>query len=159
VTLLHTKWPAARADNSDVVWDNASLQTRQFARRTLALPAEVEVHPDHAEQLRLSFPDQHGQVTVIDVSEGGLGLNCPIFLPRQARLLVHVRTWESGQDNAGRKIILRTIVRRCIMLDVKPTFQIGLQYLEAGAPEIVELVALGEKMKNTPIEPNADRHS
>lgn len=128
-----------------MVWDSGSLQTRQFARRNLALPARIEVHPDHAEQLRLSFPDEGGRPTVVDVSEGGLGLQSQIYLPRNARLMVHVKKGNDAGDSDS--FLVRGIVRRCGMMDVRPTFHVGVQYLESQTPEIRELVALAEQIK------------
>lgn len=131
-----------------MIWDSGALQTRQFARRQLALPARVEVHPDQADQLRLSFDDEHGRPTVVDVSEGGLGLQSAVFLPRNARLLVHVQPPEAAGAGIPDTLAVRLVVRRCLMVDVKPTYHIGLQYLEPGVPEIQELVRIGEAARS-----------
>ncbi len=127
-----------------MVWDAGSLQTRLYARRQLALPARVEVHPDHAEQLRFSFPDHQSKVSVIDVSEGGLGLLMSTFLPRQARLEIHIHLPAHGDAPPPAPKVLRGIVRRCAMMDVKPTYKIGIQYLDPDLGEIRDLVKLAE---------------
>ncbi len=123
-----------------MVWDAGSLQTRQFARRNLMLAARLEVHADHAEQIRLSFPEEGGRPTIVDVSEGGMGLCSSIYLPRMARLTVHIPATPELEEIGGDGVSLRTIVRRCGMTDVKPTYHIGLQFADPGLPEIVELV-------------------
>ncbi|MEE8171078.1 MAG: PilZ domain-containing protein [Phycisphaerae bacterium] len=120
-----------------MIWDRGSLHTRQFQRRSLELPARLEVHPDHAQQIRFSFPEQQCRVSVIDVSEGGLGLRTSVFLPRSARLLIHVRV---DGDASGREVVVRAVVRRCIMIDVSPNYQIGLQYLDNDHTDIRELL-------------------
>lgn len=123
-----------------MVWDANTLQTRQFIRRALALPARIEVDADHADQLRLGFADQNSRATVTDVSEGGLGLECSIFLPRPARLLVHVELESPGGKF---EVVVRAAVRRCILADIKPTYHIGLQYLDSDTREIRELLTRG----------------
>lgn len=123
-----------------MIWDSGSLQTRQFARREISLPARLTVHPDHAEQLRLAFADQHGRVRLVDVSEGGLGITSSLLLPRAARLLVHVEVGRAGAGAPPQEIVLRGIVRRCVMTNVKPTYQIGMQYLDTEPAEIRALL-------------------
>lgn len=128
-----------------MVWDAGSLQTRLHARRELALPARIEIHADHAEQLRFSFPEHQGRATVIDVSEGGLGLHSATYLPKQARLEIHIDLPNVGDGPAPAPKLLRGVVRRCVMRDVKPTYQIGLQYLDPDPAEIADLIRISEK--------------
>ncbi|MFO0972973.1 MAG: PilZ domain-containing protein [Phycisphaerae bacterium] len=110
-----------------MVWDSPNLQTRQFERRSAELPARIEILAEHADQIRLAFADALARITVTDLSEGGIGLSSGLFLPKNARVLVRVRMGETPTD---KELTVQAIVRRCIMMDVRPTYHIGLQFLE-----------------------------
>lgn len=121
--------------------DRGSMQARQFVRREASYNARFEVHPDHADQFRLSFPDAQRGLTVVDVSEGGLGLNSSVFIPRNIRLLLHVSGMEDEQGRRRPDAVIPAVVRRCTMLDHKPTYGVGLQYLDPTGIDELALVS------------------
>lgn len=134
-----------------MVWDAGSLQTRLYTRRQLALPARVMIHADHAEQLRFSFPEHQTRVSVIDVSEGGLGFVTSTLMPRNARLEIHVHVPAKGDAPPPAPKILRGVIRRCVMTDVKPTYKIGVQYLDPDLAEIRDLIKLADADQAEPV--------
>jgi hypothetical protein len=119
--------------------DAISAQARQFKRHAARMAGRVEPHPEHADQFRLSFPDAFSELAIIDVSEGGFGFVANVMFPKNLRLLVRI---EAVDQTKGRSFLVRGVIRRCIMLDHKPTFQIGVQFLNPTAPDESELIHL-----------------
>lgn len=122
-----------------MVWDSKNLQTRQFERHATRLWARIEIASEHVEQLRFSFADVQDGITVIDISDGGIGLQTGVYLPKNARVVVRIR--ESEAD-AGTDVSVLGIVRRCLMVDVKPTYQVGLQFLDAAGVDRSQLAGM-----------------
>ncbi len=122
-----------------MVWDSTHLQTRQFVRRAAEISARLEFHSDQSEQIRFAFADSQSRIIVTDVSEGGVGLRTEVFLPRNARLTVRVRN-EEAPDAA--ELVIQAVVRRCQMIDLKPAYHIGLQFLETPAADRHALLKL-----------------
>lgn len=120
-----------------MVWDATHLQTRQYVRRAAEISARLDFHSDQAEQLRFAFADSQNRIVVTDVSEGGIGLRTEVFLPRNARLTVRVRS-----DAAGNELVIQAVVRRCQMIDLKPAYHIGLQFLDTSAADRQALLKL-----------------
>lgn len=110
---------------------------RQFVRKATRRAARIEVHPEHADQFRLSFPDAQSEVFITDISKGGIGISASIFFPRNLRLTVHVPQSDGGPD-----LVLRVVARRCGLADHKPTYNVGLQFIDATGPGEQALVAL-----------------
>jgi len=134
--------------------ESISAQARQYKRHETAYKARIEPHPDCADQFRLSYPDSQSGLEVIDVSAGGLGLRSAILIPKNIRLTLHVAGMSNGQNETGTPLKIRAIARRVRMIDYKPTYQIGLQFLDpAGADEkrLVESVTNGKKHEPRPI--------
>lgn len=120
-----------------MVWDATHLQTRQYVRRAAEISARLEIHSDQANQIRFAFSDSQSRIVVTDVSEGGVGLRTEVFLPRNARLTVRVR------NEADRtELTFQAVVRRCQMIDLKPAYHIGLQFLETPAADRQALLKL-----------------
>lgn len=132
-----------------MVWDSTNVQTRQFERRETQLPARIEIHPEHAAQIRFGFGDVYNRFTIVDVSEGGMGLRAGVLLPKNTRMVVRT-TLPGGGDFS-----ILAVVRRCIMTDVKPTYLIGLQFLDVEALDPKRLAELTRSMQ-TPAAANAD---
>ncbi|MFQ5424445.1 MAG: PilZ domain-containing protein [Phycisphaerae bacterium] len=126
--------------------DNAEASARQFVRHETHHPARLEVHPDHASQFRLNYSDAETDLAVIDVSKGGLGVNAGFYVPRNLRLTLHVDMRGKLEEGAGQVLRIRAITRRCKILDHKPTYFIGLQYLHPDDPDeqqLIRAVAVG----------------
>lgn len=121
--------------------DAISAAARLFVRHETRYEAGVEVHPDHVEQFRLSFPDTQSDMAVIDVSKGGLGLRSPIFMPKNLRVILTIADFNAVEGKHGMTLKIRAVIRRCIMLDHKPTYQLGLQFVDPAGRDEQLLVA------------------
>ena len=116
--------------------ESISAQARQFERHQTAYEARIEPHPDHAEQFRLSFPDSQTGLSIVDVSAGGVGLLSGIFIPKNMRLTLHISGADPDRSEVVETLKLRAIVRRLTMIDHKPTYKVGLQFIDpSGADE------------------------
>ena len=104
---------------------------RQHERHTTLYKARFEVHPDHAAQLRLILPDSQSGFAVIDVSGGGLGLYGGIYMPKNLKVILHISGADAAPGAADADLTIRAIVRRCVMVDHKPNYQIGIQFIDA----------------------------
>ncbi|HWL93003.1 MAG TPA: PilZ domain-containing protein [Phycisphaerae bacterium] len=113
---------------------------RQHKRHETAFQSRVEPHPDHAAQFRLSFPDALSGLDVIDVSAGGVGIRCGIFIPKNLRLTLHISDVTTADGIPQQHLAVRVVVRRCAMIDHKPTYQIGMQFLDATGPDEQTLI-------------------
>ncbi len=127
--------------------ESISAQARQFERHTTAYKARIEPHPDCADQFRLSYPDVQSGLDVIDVSAGGLGLLSPIFIPKNIRLTLHVSNVDGAQDTTLSPLKIRTVVRRLQMTDHKPTYQIGLQFIDSNGADEQRLIQSADTAK------------
>jgi hypothetical protein len=116
-------------------------QTRQFRRHETSFRAYLEPVREHGEKFRLAIPDAQTGLAVVDVSEGGLGLRSNLFLPRNLRVALQV--WLDPQDHESPAPPLRihAVVRRCTLVDYKPTYQIGMQFIDAGGIDEQRLIA------------------
>ncbi|HUN82589.1 MAG TPA: PilZ domain-containing protein [Phycisphaerae bacterium] len=121
--------------------DAISARARQFKRHAARWSARIEAHGDHAEQFRLSFADQFNDLAVVDVSEGGFGLVTSFLVPKNLKLIVHVDAAVDG----GRTFLIRGIIRRCMLLDHRPCYQVGVQFIDASGADERELVKLAKK--------------
>ncbi|MBX3395245.1 MAG: PilZ domain-containing protein [Phycisphaerae bacterium] len=132
---------------------------RQHERHHTSFRARVEPHGDHAAQIRLSFPDAFCGLEVIDVSSGGLGLKSSVFIPRNLRINLHISDVSAGDDVATQVLNIRAVVRRCLLVDHKPTYQVGLQFLNPKGNDEQALVKAASsnlsRVKST--EPEASR--
>jgi c-di-GMP-binding flagellar brake protein YcgR len=115
-----------------------AIHARQHERHEISLEARIEPHDTHAEQYRLAVPDAQSGLSVTDVSAGGLGLSSGIFVPKRMKVIIHVA---AGKDGVANEVIrVRAIVRRCDMVDHKPTYLIGLQFIDASGKDEQHLV-------------------
>ena len=77
---------------------------------------------------------------MVDVSAGGLGLRSPIFIPKNIRLTLHISGVSGAQEAALSLLKIRAVVRRLRMTDHKPTYQVGLQFIDAGGADEQRLI-------------------
>lgn len=124
--------------------DAISAAARQFKRHSARWSARLEAHSDHAEQFRLSFPDSFNDLAVIDVSEGGFGLITGVLIPKNLKLTVHVDATTEG----GRVFHIRGVTRRCVMIDHQPSYQVGVQFIDAAGTDERDLVKLAKAAKS-----------
>lgn len=117
-------------------YDATTAHSRQFERH--AARYEVRLAPllDHADQFRLAVPEAQAGLAVSDVSSGGLGLRSEFFLPKNLRVGLHVKGLDGNPIGARSELSIRAIVRSCTMVDYRPTYQVGLQFIDpAGRDE------------------------
>ncbi len=123
---------------------------RQFKRHATRFEARIEPMPEHSDQLRLSYPDALSGLAVIDVSEGGLGVQCGIYLPKNLRMKVHVHSVEEAGEQLMANLTVLAVVRRCVLEDHKPTYQVGMQFIDPnGADERRLIRAVVDDTKQT----------
>lgn len=120
--------------------ESISAQARQFKRHDTAYKARIEPHPECADQFRLSYLDVQSGLDVIDVSAGGMGLRSPIFIPKNIRLTLHISGVGDTQDTTLSSLKIRVVVRRLQMTDHKPTYQIGLQFVDSSGGDEQRLI-------------------
>lgn len=117
-----------------------SAHARQFERHETAYEASIEPHADHMSQFRLSLPDAQAGIAVIDVSAGGVGLRSGVYVPKNMRLILHVMGVGADEGSTGETVKIRTIARRCVMVDYKPTYEVGLQFVDPSGQDETRLV-------------------
>lgn len=110
----------------------ADLTLRRHARNDFDLPGEFEIAPEMGPQVRFTHevegasPDRV-PVRIIDLSRGGAGWECPVFLPRECEGTLRVR----GSKDAGAETLFeqRVQVRRVRMTEGRTDYQIGGVFL------------------------------
>lgn len=121
--------------------DGSIAHARQFKRHETRFEARIDPHADHADQFRLGFAGSASGLAVVDVSKGGLGLRSGVYLARNLRVTLHVSSADSPSP-ANRVLVIRAIVRRCAMIDHKPTYQVGLQFVDPAGRDEQTLMGL-----------------
>lgn len=116
--------------------------SRLFVRHGTHFAAAVEVHPDHADQVRMSFGDALSDFEVVDVSRGGIGLRSSVFFPKNLRVILTVTGSSASGAPLGRSLVIRAVVRRCTLQDHKPHYFVGLQFVDAAGRDEQQLVRL-----------------
>jgi hypothetical protein len=118
------------------------LVVRQHERYVCRLPAQVRVAAEIADCLVLAdtVGDGAGAVdaTIVDCSRGGLGLECGLFFPRGARLLI--RPLSAGPDAPDADVVVR--VMRVTMTDRRPTYYVGVAFAGTGVAQTAAAGAL-----------------
>jgi hypothetical protein len=122
--------------------DTISAQARQFRRHAAQYKARIETHQDHAGQFRLSLPDVQNDLAVMDVSRGGLGLSTGFFVPKNLRLTLRVWGVAAEGEYKTEELTVAVVVRRCAMADHKPTYHVGVQFLNASGTDELKLVEM-----------------
>lgn len=107
------------------------LRFRSASRHDVALDAKLTLRAPDTERIRYSrsaiSPDGSWPATVVDVSGGGLGLICELYVPVWARVLVQI-----GWPGRPGEALFETacLSRRVQMIDRRPAYLVGLQYDE-----------------------------
>lgn len=103
---------------------------RQFQRHATQFRARIEPHPDQAEQFRLSYSGFSDDLAVVDISAGGLALHSCFFVPRNLRMAVTILDLKTADGGQLGDIAVCAVVRRCVLVDYKPTYQVGMQFID-----------------------------
>lgn len=106
----------------------SGLTVRQHERAGIQVPVEFIVCNEHGVQVRFSpqsgTPDHHVVAGVaVDISSGGLGMECRNFVPRMTEGVVRI-------TSAGEIVFeQRAKVRRVYLVGREPKYQIGMAFL------------------------------
>lgn len=117
------------------------LVVRRHSRLACNLDGSLRVGEAHSAQIAFSrtvvLGDGSVPVTIVDCSEGGLGIHTGVYLPKGTDLLVSFAI--PGQ--AEHQLHLR--IRRSDMVARTPTYYLGTSFLEqsAEAGTVAELLA------------------
>jgi hypothetical protein len=134
------------------VTQQTGLTVRQFEREHVRLPIELVIAEQHVGQVRFSQSSSAAGRNMIrglavDISPGGMGLQCAQFLPRMCEGVVRVFEPAAGGDSAANDPAPTTVllehrvkVRRVFLLDREPTYAIGLAFVDL-KPGIEKTVA------------------
>ncbi len=115
----------------------SGLTVRQHERAGIQVPMEFHLCNEHAAQVRLSAqsgaPDHHVLAAVaVDISPGGMGMECRHFLPRMCEGTIRV-------TSGGRTVLEQLAkVRRVYLTGREPKYQIGLSFIDP--PEDIERI-------------------
>lgn len=105
------------------------LRFRSASRHDVALDATLTLRAPDNEQVRFSRSavalDGSWHATVVDVSEGGLGAICELYVPTWARVHVHI-PWPGQPERP--LFDMDCMARRIQMIDRRPAYLIGLQF-------------------------------
>jgi hypothetical protein len=110
--------------------DPISAGARQFQRHATQFRARIEPHPDQAEQFRLCYSVFSDDLAVVDVSAGGIALHSCFFVPRNLRMAVTILDLKTADGRQLGDVTVRAVVRRCLLVDYKPTYQVGMQFID-----------------------------
>ncbi len=117
------------------------LSVRQYKRETVRLPVRFVVAEAHQDQVRFttssSALDQRSMFGVAtDLSHGGLGLECHLFLPRMSEGTVYIYnpTRHSGDAEQlltqEHVIEARVKVRRVVLASHEPLYSVGMSFVD-----------------------------
>lgn len=120
---------------------NIGLSVRQHERESIRLPVEFIVCDEHREQVRFSSSSSAGHSHVIqgmvsDISRGGLGFDCQLYLPRmcegKVRIFDEVTTVSQIEPVPPPQPILeaRVKIKRVLLQGHDLTYQIGMAFLD-----------------------------
>ncbi|MBX3356885.1 MAG: PilZ domain-containing protein [Phycisphaeraceae bacterium] len=134
---------------------NEHLVVRQHDRHECQVAVEVAVSSEHARKVVLSRTVGDGagtiQVTMVDISSGGLGLSSNVFLPKGCHLDVRlIRADDQAGGSKSARTIFETRVRiqRTAMVDKSPTYYIGTAFISDDPVEESQRRALMEQIRN-----------
>lgn len=101
------------------------LVVRQHERCACRVPAALRIADEYARRVEFSRSVGDGSgllpVTIVDVSNGGTGLEASVFVPRGAGVMISVRIGASGE-----LIVLPCRVQRVTMISREPRYYLGL---------------------------------
>lgn len=123
-----------------------TLQIRQHSRRQCRVEARARVEEAARDRVTpsrsMTDAERWFPVQVVDVSEGGLGLESPLFLPRGC--LLSVRTAAKPGD-ADCQMPFQCRVQRVSMHSAKPVYYLGLSFVggnESNNREVARMIGL-----------------
>jgi hypothetical protein len=113
--------------------DDGLLVVRRHERHACRVPVRLSVSPAHADRVAFSSAvgpagDGEGGVRaeLVDVSDGGLGIETTVMLPRSCHAVVRVSV-EGGQT-----VEATVRVQRVLMTDLKPVYYLGTSLVDDG---------------------------
>lgn len=129
----------------------SGLTIRQHQRLGIEVPVEFIVCDAHAPQVRFSPSSAPAAAHIIrakavDVSSGGMGLECRHFLPRMCEGIVRVfhpsAFTSSGDGGSVPQVLLEhpVKVRRVYLIGREPRYAIGLAFVNP-QPDIKQRIA------------------
>lgn len=122
------------------------LVIRQHERRACSLSATVRIAVDNASSVELSrsVGDGTGTInaTIVDVSNGGAGIECGVFLPRGTAVNVATKLGASTQ-----LVELSVRVQRVMMISREPRYYLGLAYIGSSGERAATLGRLLEHVE------------
>lgn len=119
--------------------ESDNLVVRQQERVQCALPVDLRVAPEDASRVGLSSTAGAGgglvRAKAVDGSLGGMGIETPVFFPKNCRLSVRVPLVEPGTDAGAEAMVIELMaqVKRVTMLNRTPVYYIGVLFLGKGA--------------------------
>jgi c-di-GMP-binding flagellar brake protein YcgR len=124
----------------------SGLTVRQHEREGLQVPVEFVVSEKHRAQVHFSPASsalgQHAiRGQAVDISSGGMGLECRHFVPRMCEGMIRVFAPDSvGYSNEGSPLYEvafehRAKVRRVYLISREPLYAMGLAFIDP-APEV-----------------------
>lgn len=113
-----------------MAFGQSGLNIRKTQRRLIGLAGELVIREEHRGLVKLTSnaraDDGTIEVTAVDISEGGIGILCECFLPRQCQC--HIRF--DRPQGEGELFAADVRVGRPEMVDRRPGYQMGLIFDE-----------------------------
>jgi hypothetical protein len=109
------------------------LTVRRFERHELSLPVRVTVSTESPVPVRMSRASGAADgfnASLVDLGQGGLGLESPCFLPRQAVLRVRLIP---NRDGVLPEFEAEVRVMRTRMSSKEPRYALGCSFVEPDA--------------------------
>lgn len=110
--------------------NGSGLTVRRFERHALSIPVQVSLDEETQQIIRFSRSsgaDNRFQATLVDLGQGGLGLESQWYLPRKA--VLRVRLLEDASKNLpGFETSVR--VMRSRMSTRQPSYALGCLFLD-----------------------------
>lgn len=129
---------------------------RHHQRQACSVDASLRVSSEHAERVVISASvcDSHGRVPVkiVDVSDGGMGLHCGLFIP--ARTIFEVDVEDPCAPGAVQRLTVQLRVQRITMMSREPRYYLGAAYTGAG-----DLAGLRQRLRAQAAPTGEDRHA
>lgn len=114
-----------------MAYSEPQLTVRRSQRRSIGFEADFEIDTAHAPAVRLApavtLRDGALPMTAVDLSEGGVGVIATIFMPLRMRGTLRLRDPRGGDASLFEAAVA---VRRIVMIDRRPGYQVGLAYTE-----------------------------
>lgn len=120
------------------------LVVREHARQQCRIEATAAISPDSPTRLTLArtIGDGTGGFAcwIVDFSDGGVGVESPVFLPRDAALQLSVKP--SAERPGSEKLSLTGTIRRSAMISRTPAYYLGVAFDQPTTSSIQSLQKL-----------------